>query len=182
MKKFIFISIIVGLSMTFLTAYRDTTVRPFNEVLAHFIEATRLHTQRDSTFGVQIKVPGMFQKEEEISQVAYSYARYVYYPPRRYTDAWGQITLIYSATVCRDEAKWTSRIDSITRDDGYTEYTKYIRKQKIKFTYQLIYPTVYDNSVTRLKHEVRSWQALSTDYPHVQPYVLRSRRHVRMAQ
>lgn len=168
MKRFIFIDIIAGLLLTCIVAYQKDDIVPYKEALAHFISATQLQTRQDTNFNVEIKVPGMFQIEEETSEIAYTYARYAYYPPRRYTDAKGQITLEYSATVCRDKTDWISRIDSITRNDGYTEYSKSIRRQQMKFTYCLTYPSIYENSVARLKHEVSSWQAFGHDYSEMQ--------------
>lgn len=175
MRKLLFAAFAMMAVVLYISTFSMEGFKSYDEVLANCINSAQPRVFKDTNFNTEIKVPSIFVLEEDTTDIAYSYARYACYPPSRFLDAEGQVTIEYSATVCRDRNDWATRIDSVARDDGYKSYSKSIRKQKMKFTYSLTYPSAYENSVSKLKKEVREWKAFSHERPKKQ-LVIGSRR------
>lgn len=154
--------IVIAIVCHTLTAKKNTFV-PYETILAKYLNSTTYCTCEDPNFHTTIKVPGRFVKEEDSVAVAYSYARYAYYPPASHHDAKGQLILEYSATPFMDQAQWTEKIDSTACQGDYIVYAKSVRRQKMVFTYSLAYPLAYDACVSRLKKEIKNWNPWGND-------------------
>lgn len=170
----IFAGIAVAIGLLFFLTDKDD-FEPYEKILARRINSSTLHAIRDKSFNTEIKVPGMFAIEEDTSGIAYTYARYAYYPEASRIDAKGQIIIEYCATVNMDTCGGKYRLDSVIHSNGYVTYAKSVREQKMKFTYSLTYPSAYEACVARLKKEVREWGAFVPDRSRLRPAV-RSRR------
>lgn len=153
---------------------------PYEKVLARKINSSTLHSFHDTNFNIEIKVPGMFIIEEDTSNIAYSYARFAYYPKASYIDAKGQIIIEYYASVCADNIIWKEKIDSISHSGNYVTYAKSIRRQRMKFTYSLTYPATYETCVSRLKKEIREWKAFNSNRPKQKSTINVHRKHAKM--
>lgn len=175
MRKLLIAAAVMMAVVWYMSTFGRHGFGTYADVLANCINSAQPRVFKDTNFNTEIKVPSIFVLEEDTTDIAYSYARFACYPPTHYIDAEGQLTIEYSATVCRDGNEWTTRIDSVTRDDGYINYSKSIRRQKMKFTYSLTYPSAYENSVSKLKTQVREWKAFSKESPKKQ-LIIGSRR------
>lgn len=154
--------IVIAIVCHTLTAKKNAFV-PYETILAKYLNSATYCTCEDVNFNTKIKVPGRFVKEEDTTAVAYSYARYAYYPEASYRDAKGQLVLEYSATPFMGQARWTEKIDSTNCQDGYVIYAKSVRRQKMVFVYSLMYPLAYDVCVSKLKKEIKGWKPWSHD-------------------
>lgn len=136
---------------------------PYEKVLARQMKYTTFHKFHDKNFNTEIDVPGIFLMEEDTCGIAYSHARFAFYPEASHIDAKGQIVIEYCASVSTDKNDRKENVDSTPHPNDYVTYEKTIRRQKMQFSYSVTYPYAYEGSMSRIKQKVYEWKAFCHD-------------------
>ena len=179
MKCLTIVTFIVILSAACVDIFCPRTgLRPFADVLQEEINKAGLQTYTDSDFGYTVSYPSCFRIETDPQHNYVGQARFCY-------DSWTQIALeCYvtravgkdNTTVCgidrmarilhagkRQAGKdayvlYGPLYEEGVRIEGFSHYTKCIRKGKLWLVYALSYPDEYRGNIKRLFTLIDSWQ------------------------
>lgn len=173
---FIFGFILLGAGLTLLKP--DQSFRTYPEVLKELVEDAPLKTYRNDFYGYTVRYPELFTYEEMPEDTGKGFARFTYHNTAHLIiecDVQTENEIIPTARKMEEMArrlraeKQVALRDSFILSgplydeagspvDGYRYHTKFVRQQKLWFSYTVYYPESCSDSISSIIRQIDDWQ------------------------